>query len=200
LAVTGNTGDLAALQAKRAALVQKRAAAAAAGDTPTVQKLDAEIDAAIAAASSGPTCGSQFDEWDALVADPDRRLNARTTAPPPDQGPCIVPPAAGYRRLENQLYRVEVHHGSETGAPTFKWSRDNGTVVTTIRKISGKEIDVDDLGPDDVLGFASGQWVELSDDALELACQPGQLAQIDSVDLGLRRISLLTAPAPLSAT
>jgi Family of unknown function (DUF6519) len=203
LAVTGSTGDLAALQAKRASLAQKRAAAVAAGDTPTVQKLDAEIaelDAAIAEASSGPTCDSQFDEWDALVADPDRRLNARTTAPPPDQGPCIVPPAAGYRRLENQLYRVEVHHGSDTGAPTFKWSRDNGTVVTTIRKISGKEIDVDDLGPDDVLGFASGQWVELSDDALEFAGQPGQLAQIDSIDLGLRRISLLTAPAPLSAT
>src|SRR5262249_57414849 len=32
------------------------------------------------------------------------------------------------------------------------------------------------------------------------AGQPGQLAQIDSIDLGLRRISLLTAPAPLSAT
>ena len=203
LAVTGNASDLAALQAERAAIAQKRAAAAAAGDTATVQKADAEIakiDAEIANLSAGPTCDSGFDEWDALVADPDRRLNARTTAPPPDQGPCIVPPAAGYRRLENQLYRVEVHHGSDTGAPTFKWSRDNGTVVTTIRKISGKEIDVDDLGPDDVLGFASGQWVELSDDALELAGQPGQLAQIDAIDLGLRRITLLTAPAPLAAT
>jgi hypothetical protein len=203
LAVTGSADKLAALQAERAALAQKRAAAAAAGDTATVQKADAEIakiDAAIASLSSGPACDAQFDEWDALVADPDRRLNARTTAPPPDQGPCIVPPAAGYRRLENQLYRVEVHHGSDATTPTFKWSRDNGTVVTTIRKISGKEIDVDDLGPDDVLGFASGQWVELSDDALELAGKPGQLAQIDAIDLGLRRITLLTAPAPLAAT
>jgi len=202
LAITGSADELAALQKKRASIVQKRAAAAAAGDTPTVQKADAEIakiDALIATLSAGPTCDSPYDEWDALVADPDRRLNARTTAPPPDQGPCIVPPAAGYRRLENQLYRVEVHRGSDAGTPTFKWSRDNGTVVTTIRKISGKEIDVDDLGPDDVLGFASGQWVELSDDALELAGKPGELAQIDSIDLGLRRITLLTAPATLAA-
>ena len=202
LAITGSADELAALQKKRASIVQKRAAAAAAGDTPTVQKADAEIakiDALIATISTGPTCDGPYEEWDALVADPDRRLNARTTAPPPDQGPCIVPPAAGYRRLENQLYRVEVHHGSDAGTPTFKWSRDNGTVVTTIRKISGKEIDVADLGPDDVLGFASGQWVELSDDALELAGKPGELAQIDSIDLGLRRITLLTAPATLAA-
>ncbi len=203
LAVAGSADQLAALQTKRDALVQKRAAAVAAGDTATVQKVDAEIakiDAAIALLPAGPTCEVPFDDWDALVADPDRWLNARTTAPPPDQGPCIVPPAAGYRRLENQLYRVEVHHGSDAATPTFKWSRDNGTVVTAIRKISGKEIDVDDLGPDDALGFASGQWVELSDDALELAGQPGQLAQIDAIDLGLRRITLLIAPAPLAAT
>src|SRR5262249_23822453 len=116
------------------------------------------------------------------------------------KGPCIVPPAAGYRRLENQLYRVEVHRGSDAGTPTFKWSRDNGTVVTTVRRVSGKEIDVDDLGPDDVLGFASGQWVELSDDALELAGKPGQLAMIDTIELGLRRITLKTAPTPLAPT
>src|SRR5262249_6328751 len=73
LAVTGSTDELASLQAKRAALVQKRATAAAAGDTATVQKVDAQIakiDAAIAAVPAGPTCDAQFDEWDALVADP----------------------------------------------------------------------------------------------------------------------------------
>ena len=187
----------------RARLVSERAQAVAAHRDDVVAKLDAEIaklDAAIASSGTDPTCDGDFEEWDTLVADPDRTLNARTTAPAPDKGPCIVPPAAGYRRLENQLYRVEVHHGSDTATPTFKWSRDNGTVVTTIRKISGSEVDVDDVGPDDVLGFASGQWVELSDDALELAGKPGQLVQIDTVKPELRRITLKTAPTPLAAT
>jgi hypothetical protein len=196
LSISSDPAKLAALQKKRDSLAQKRAQAAAAGDTPTVTTLDASI----ATLGAPPTCSGDYQEWDDLVAQPDRTLNARTTAPPADKGPCIVPPAAGYRRLENQLYRVEVHRGSDAGTPTFKWSRDNGTVVTTVRKVSGKEIDVDDLGPDDVLGFASGQWVELSDDALELAGKPGQLAQIDTIDLGLRRITLKTAPTPLAAT
>jgi len=203
LSISSDPAKLAALQKKRDSLAQKRAQAAAAGDTPTVTTLDAEIaklDAAIATLGAPPTCSGDYQEWDDLVAQPDRTLNARTTAPPPDKGPCIVPPAAGYRRLENQLYRVEVHRGSDAGTPTFKWSRDNGTVVTTVRKVSGKEIDVDDLGPDDVLGFASGQWVELSDDALELAGKPGQLAMIDTIELGLRRITLKTAPTPLAPT
>lgn len=147
---------------------------------------------------ANPSCDSSFKEWDDLTADPDRRMNARTTQAAPASGPCVVPPTAGYRRLENQLYRVEVHTPGAAGTATFKWSRDNGSVVTTIEKISGKDLTVHDLGPDDVLGFASGQWVELSDDRLELEGKPGQLAQIDAVNSSLRRITLKAAPTPLS--
>lgn len=50
-----------------------------------------------------------------------------------------------------------------------------------------------------MLGFANGQWVELSDDGLELNGLPGQLLQIDTVDEARRVIVLKTAPAPLSA-
>jgi hypothetical protein len=146
-----------------------------------------------------PDCADAFAEWDDLVADPDRRLNARSQPPPSVDGPCIVPPTAGYRRLENQLYRVEIQRAGPRATATFKWSRDNGTVVTRIEKISGTEVVVHDLGPDDVLGFASGQWVELSDDALELAGQAGELVQIDSVSESLRTITLKAAPAPLSS-
>ena len=39
---------------------------------------------------------------------------------------CEIAATAGYRRLENQLYRVEVHEGG--ASPTFKWSRENGSV------------------------------------------------------------------------
>ena len=87
----------------------------------------------------------------------------------------------------------------EVGA-TFKWSRDNGVVVTAIQSMSGAEVTVHDLGPDDTLGFKEGQWVEVSDDALELSGQPGQLAQISKVDSALKRITLNTAVDPLDAS
>src|SRR5262249_23087396 len=35
----------------------------------------------------------------------------------------------GYMGIGNQLYRIEIHHGSETGHPTFVWSRQNGSVT-----------------------------------------------------------------------
>ncbi len=37
------------------------------------------------------------------------RLTSRAVAPPASDDPCILPPASGYRGLENRLYRVEVH-------------------------------------------------------------------------------------------
>ncbi|MFS8086325.1 MAG: DUF6519 domain-containing protein, partial [Acidobacteriota bacterium] len=76
---------------------------------------------------------------------------------------------------------------------TFKWSRDNGAVVTTIEQINvqdRRELTVHDLGPDDALGFKVGQWVEIIDDGLELNGQPGQLEQITKVDSTVNLITL----------
>ena len=83
---------------------------------------------------------------------------------------------------------------------TYKWSRDNGAVVTAITNFSkdDPEITVHDLGPDDALGFREGQWVEVSDDGLELNGQPGQLAQIVKVDSALNLITLNVKPKPLT--
>jgi Family of unknown function (DUF6519) len=144
------------------------------------------------------TCDDHFDAWDDLFGDPESFLNARSQPPANVDGPCVVPPTAGYRRLENQLYRVEIHTSGINGKATFKWSRDNGTVVTAVEKISGKDVIVHHLGPDDVLGFADGQWVELTDDKLELAGTPGQLLQIDAITASQRRITLKTAPTTLA--
>ena len=203
ITVTSNPDRLKELQAERAAAQKKLDALKAQGGDPAeiakLQKTINKIDAAIAALNAGPSCDTDFKEWDDLIGDPDRRMNARTAQAAPPSGPCVVPPTAGYRRLENQLYRVEVHTPGAAGTATFKWSRDNGSVVTTIEKISGKDLTVHDLGPDDVLGFASGQWVELSDDKLELEGKPGQLAQIDAVNSSLRRITLKAAPTPLAS-
>ncbi|MGY1829103.1 DUF6519 domain-containing protein [Geodermatophilus sp. SYSU D01180] len=76
----------------------------------------------------------------------------------------------------------------------FVVSRDNGSVVTTVEAIDGAEVTVHDLGPDDVLGFAVGQLVELSDDRTELENLPRQLRQIADVDT-TRRVVVLRTPA-----
>ena len=193
--------------------------------------------------------------------------------------PCLVPLTAGFKGLENQFYRVEIHDGGDaydlttalsafdvafpagtsdqvtvaggawtigeavelyrsgtgldplpadlflvTGvtpsganriltlnrphqsygpgdaprlrkvAATFVWSRDNGSVVTEILDVTGSDITVRDLGPDDRRGFREGHWVEISDDGRELEGLPGALAWVQEVDVA-QRIVRLTAPA-----
>ena len=79
-------------------------------------------------------------------------------------------------------------------------SRDNGAVVTSIAEIAGADITVADLGPDDVLGFAPGQWVEVIDDAIEYEPElPRRLHRIASVDVDDRVITLRTPVDPALA-
>jgi hypothetical protein len=110
-----------------------------------------------------------------------------------DSGSCLPAPSAGYRGLENQLYRVEIHQGGDTARATFKWSRDNGSVLTKIVNVSGKVVEVDSLGLDANLGFAANQWVEVSDDSSEFGPfpnQPGSLLQIDHPGPGTLALTL----------
>ena len=93
---------------------------------------------------------------------------------------------------------MEVHDPGPIGQATFKWSRDNGSVLTRITDVNGPVVTVDSLGPDANLGFAPLQWVEITDDADEFGQQPnqpGQLLQIKSVDPDHLQITL-TQPAP----
>lgn len=135
-----------------------------------------------------------------VIRTPTGLMSAREKPGVSTTDPCSIPPGAGFRGLENQLYRVEVHIGGDRTLATYKWSRDNGSVVTTIEKIADRKITVDSLGPDAMLGFAPEQWVELSDDTLELQGLPGQLLQIESIDPGLRIITLKSVATPLDAT
>lgn len=146
------------------------------------------------------SCGDSLPDWDTLVAPSTGMLSARAQPTQATDSPCLLPPSAGYRRLENQLYRVEVHQGGALGTATFKWSRDNGAVVTAVESVNGQDVTVHDLGRDDVLGFAGGQWVELSDDVQELSGLPGQLLQIDRVNTATRVVSLKTAPTVVDPT
>ena len=110
-----------------------------------------------------------------------------------------MPPAAGYKGLENQLYRVEVHNGGPLGTATFKWSRDNATIISAVSEIQGgNRLVVDSVGRDEVLGFHAGEWIEILDDWHELHGRPGLLRRIrpgDGVNSATRSI-LLEDPLP----
>ncbi|HEY0099337.1 MAG TPA: DUF6519 domain-containing protein [Pyrinomonadaceae bacterium] len=144
------------------------------------------------------SCETEFPEWTALNAPSTGTLNARTSPADIPTDPCQLPPGAGYRRLENQLYRVEIQKGGERDGATFKWSRENGSIQTTITEINGNIVTVADLGRDEVLGFAGGQWVELVDDESELQGEPRPLAFINSIDLSSREITLDTDATSLA--
>ena len=126
-------------------------------------------------------------------------MNA-TTGGGSDDCSCQPVPAAGYQGLENQLYRVEIHQSSAQET-TFKWSRENGSVVAAITDISGETVWVDSLGPDANLGFQANQWVEITDDTYlfgQPPNQPGNLYQIASVDpIGLS-MTMKTNVAPVA--
>lgn len=120
-----------------------------------------------------------------------------------DDCSCQPIPPAGYQGLENQLYRIEIHQPGDVTTATFKWSRENASVVAAVTSYSGKNpqtIFVDSLGKDANLGFAPNQWVEISDDGDEFGDspnQPGQLCQISSVSPAGQPPSItFTATAP----
>ena len=120
--------------------------------------------------------------WDAIAAPSSGQLTASVETSKEDPTkPCIVPARAGYRGLENQLYRVEVHT-DDSGKETFKWSRENGSVVFPIKfdKIeSGKShITLNQLGKDKVLALHADDWVEVLGDTTELNCKPGTMAKV----------------------
>jgi len=137
----------------------------------------------IRVADDTATCDSEIAEWKTLTTGGSGALSAQAKPTVNSNDPCMIEPGAGYRRLENQLYRVEIHQGGALGTATFKWSRDNGSVVTGWLGKSGINLTVSSVGKDKVLGFSKGDWVELTDDTHELQGLPGTLVKIaDAVD------------------
>ena len=133
------------------------------------------------------TCVSEPALWkDLLDGAQNGKLSARAVESAGADGPCVVPPGAGYRRLENQLYRVEIHEVDAGGAiKLLKWSRDNGSIVTRwLNQESSKpeELIVSSIGRDGVLGFGPGQYVEVVDDARELRGEAGILVKLANAE------------------
>jgi hypothetical protein len=106
---------------------------------------------------------------------------------------CNIAPDSRYRGAENQLYRVEVHTGNvnEFGEeldlePTFKWSRENGSVVFPIISITGSgettEVRLAHLGRDNKFTLREGDWVEVVDDQYTLNNRVAPLLKVVAVD------------------
>lgn len=143
------------------------------------------------------------------LVQPSASLLTTGVVPTASAGPCALSPVTGYTGLENQLYRVEIHQGgSTTSTPpaTFKWSREDASVATLVTAIStvtnsagvpASQLTVQSLGRDQVLGFNPGDWIEVTDDYLELnppvsngQAQSGELHRIDSINAAANTITL----------
>lgn len=129
-----------------------------------------------------PTCSGEVREWGKIVGLVPGKMSARIHPGTKPATLCEAPAEAGYRRLENQLYRVEIHTPGSIGIATFKWSRDNGSIVTPWNGQDGRNLIVGSIGRDQVLGFAAGQTVELTDDERELRGEPGVLVKLGNAE------------------
>ncbi|MGB8700536.1 MAG: DUF6519 domain-containing protein [Thermosynechococcaceae cyanobacterium] len=146
------------------------------------------------------TCGAAIAPWDNLIEPSAGRLTTAAVAPPTNTDPCIISPKAGYRGIENRLYRIEIHTGGTIGTAKFKWSRDNGSVVSAVERIeTGRDrITVRRIGHDSVLRFKEGDWVEVLDDAVEFSDNPvGHLAKITKIE-ETNRVLEISPPIPAS--
>ena len=95
--------------------------------------------------------------------------------------PCEITTANGYRRLENQLYRVQIHEVDPE--VTYTWSRENGSVVAGLEAIGATaiagmdaELTLDREGRDEELSIGEGDVVEVTSTDRVLHGAPGFLA------------------------
>lgn len=150
------------------------------------------------------TCGRARVRWAVRVAeaapvpvDADARGSAKVWANPDESADvlCTISPDARYRGAENQLYRIEIQRGTSAGAlpATFKWSRDNGSVVFPVACSSGNQFWLDHLGRDARSMLAVDDWVEVCDEASAYWPGVGQMAQVNFVDGDEYRVDLTPA-------
>ncbi|MDB5732485.1 MAG: hypothetical protein JWQ03_2380, partial [Variovorax sp.] len=150
-------------------------------DTATRARTVAQV-RALALPAASPfdwNCDSSIPAWDALVNASRPRLAARAEPQLAAANLCEIAATAGYRRLENQLYRVEVHEGG--AEPSFKWSRENGSVAYAVVGVSVDAarrqtvVRIAARGRDANLDLAAHDRVELIDDDSELERRAGVL-------------------------
>ncbi len=147
--------------------------------------------------SAALNCESEPPAWLDLVAGSNGTFRARAQPSLNNGGPCVVEAGAGYRRVTNQLYRVEIHRPGPVGTATYKWSRENGAVATSWLASNGNTLTVESIGRDRARGIGAGDWVELIDDDRALQGLPGTLVRVQSAHDDLVVIDPGTADGPV---
>ena len=116
-----------------------------------------------------------------------RTLAASLRPPTDDTDPCQITAAGGYQRLENQLYRVQIHDVDPT--PRFLWSRENGSVVARLVAVDATTepgmdaaLTLDRVGRDDELSIRQGDVVEVTSTDRQLRGLSGFVATAGPVD------------------
>ncbi|UVO55689.1 DUF6519 domain-containing protein [Sphingomonas sp. SUN039] len=136
------------------------------------------------AAAQPVSCKSFGPDWTPFGPGPRGRLAARSTTVQLGGDPCVLPAIGGYRRLDNHLYRVEVHNGGTiaSGKVRLKWSIDNASHRSAYSAIDSGKIVVDTLGPDEVTSLQRQDWIEILDEARVLSGKGGFFGRISDVN------------------
>ena len=135
------------------------------------------------------TLRTEIAGWRDLLDDKGGKLRARVQAGSGGDNLYTLAGEAGYRGLENQLYRVEIHKGykrgggsRQSGDITFKWSRDNGANTRRWEALQGDILTFASLPRDEANPFVkANDWIELTDSRRELNGEPGILVRVVSV-------------------
>jgi len=112
--------------------------------------------------------------WTRLVAPSTGTIAVNLVSSGANTAPCTLTPSGGFSRLENLLYRVEVHGGTTAAVgPTadgprygvsglqLKFSRRNASLMVRITKASGAELTVSPSALDMRNWFAPGSHAEI---------------------------------------
>lgn len=113
-------------------------------------------------------------EWAILTAPSTGTMTVIKQAAGPSSDPCSLTPGGGYTRLENRVYRVEVHGGvpkpgaSQADGPRYsgvglivKAQGRNASLMARIVDIVGSEIKVEPAALDTRHWFAPGAYAEI---------------------------------------
>jgi hypothetical protein len=182
------------------AILKKKIKRASGAEKKKLQLYLEELKKRLAASGPPATSCDDVKKWlDTLSKRPQPGMAARLHPERQEADACSIPPESRYRGAENQLYRIEIHrqgaswNGTTNGkgtpsknamqAATFKWSRDNGSIVFPIVRQEGNIVTLLSLGRDERTSLKVSDWVEILDDDRELRGIPGIMAQVDKVDL-----------------
>ncbi len=126
--------------------------------------------------------------WQAKVQKVDDDFDCNTDIqkclPPVGNGRLTTNVLESYKGLENHLYRVEIHDAAgDSGKATFKWSKENGSVVLPIEDhVNNNTKKVRFEPPLHGMKFSADDVVEILDDGDDLSGWPGTLARILHID------------------